>query len=322
MKTSLQKDIINKLRILNEQAAAPAPPGPDTGIPPLDAGAAPPADEAPKGAAEKKEEGSEAVEAGQPIIDPENPTDAIYDYGFEVAKDTVDPQRIYTAFVSAIQANPKGDVVEVIQRIKSLKNPIMDGVAERIELFSYGTIGKVSAQTTEEKIEETNASLQETSKGKYMKVSREEIRSYVKEAVKMHKSVKKHTTVKEINLTSMQLEALIQKTVHRVINESSIFDSVRSQVGQVRSGIEQQLLSTDIQDMAIDLFEKICQKVGLDSENLDLNSPAGVYIKAELDEMIATAQDLGVKLMQAATVVETAKNGAGAAKPETKEGQG
>ena len=318
MKTSLQKDIINKLRILNEQAAAPAPPGPDTGIPPLDAGAAPPAAEEPKGASEKKEEGSEAVEAGQPIIDPENPTDAIYDYGFEVAKDTVDPQRIYTAFVSAIQANPKGDVVEVIQRIKSLKNPIMDGVAERIELFSYGTIGKVSAQTTEEKIEETNASLQETSKGKYMKVSREEIRSYVKEAIKANQ----RNSVKEINLTSMQLEALIQKTVHRVINESSIFDSVRSQVGQVRSGIEQQLLSTDIQDMAIDLFEKICQKVGLDSENLDLNSPAGVYIKAELDEMIASAQELGVKLVQVATVVKTAQNGAETTKPKTKEGQG
>lgn len=316
MKTSLQKDIINKLRILNEQAAAPPPPGPDTGIPPLDAGAAPPAADEPKGASEKKEEGSEAVEAGQPIIDPENPTDAIYDYGFEVAKDTVDPQRIYTAFVSAIQANPKGDVVEVIQRIKSLKNSIMDGVAERIELFSYGTIGKVSAQTTEEKIEETNASLQETSKGKYMKVSREEIRSYVKEAIKANQ----RNSVKEINLTSMQLEALIQKTVHRVINESSIFDSVRSQVGQVRSGIEQQLLSTDIQDMAIDLFEKICQKVGLDSENLDKNAEA--FIKAELDEMIVSAQELGVKLVQVATVVKTAQNGAGSANPETKESQG
>jgi hypothetical protein len=287
MRTSLQHDIIKKLRLLNEQ------------VPPLPAVGAEPT---PKSSKREKED--EAVEAGQPIINSQDPVEAIYSYGYEVAKDTVDPQVITNAFKSAIQANV-GNNVElarpVISRIRNLENQIMNDVANRLELFIGGTIGSSDTEETNER------SLEEDNRGYVMKVTKEEIRQYVKEAVKMHKSVKKHTTVKEVSLNPKQLESIIRKSVNRIVKEGALFDTYRTQIDQEQSKIEQQLTSADIRRMAIDLFEKICDKTGVDADSL---SPEAMeFVKAELDRMVTSAQEIANKLIQVATVVKTASAG-------------
>lgn len=296
MKTSLQIDILKKLLLLNEQ------------VPPL-----PPGGSAPN-TKSKKEKEDDAVEAGQPIVDSDDPVEAIYSYGFEVAKDTIDPQVITNAFKSAIQANV-GNNVElarpVISRIRNLENQIMNDVADRLELFIGGTIGK--------NLEEiNNHSLQEENRGYVMKVTKEEIRQYVKEAVKAHKrGAVKESTVKEIKLNPQQLENIIRRSVNRIVKEGALFDTYRSQIDQEQSAIEQQLTSADIRRMAIDLFEKICDKTGVDVDLDNPQSPAMEFVKAELDRMVTSAQEVANKLIQVATVVKTAS--AGASKSE--EGQ-
>ena len=79
-------------------------------------------------------------------------------------------------------------------------------------------------------------------------------------------------------------------------------------ISQERSTIENQLVSTDIREMAIDLFEKICQKAGLDADSLTPEAMA--FVEAELDRMITSAQEISNKLIQVATVVKTAAGGA------------
>lgn len=294
MKTSLQQDILKKIRILIEQDLGP-PPAPGGDVPPLP----PPGAEAggpPAGGGSKKDKKDDAVEAGQPIVDPENPVDAVYDYGYEVAKDTIDPQVITNAFKSAIQAN-FGSNVEgawpVVERLKNTENQIMIDVAERLSLFISGTIQE------------------HRSKGLVMKVTRQEIRQYVKEALRKNKS-----TIKEVSLTPVQLEAIVQRTVMRMLKEGALFDTYRSQIDQEQSQIEQQLTSADIRRMAIDLFEKICDKTGVDADSL--TPEAMQFVKTELDRMVTSAQEIANKLIQVATVVKTASDGA-ASKTEEEE---
>ena len=305
MKNSLQQDIIKKLRLLNEQAP----------LPPLPAeGGAPPASSSKSS---KKDKEDEAVEAGQPIVDTSDPVEAIYSYGYEVAKDTVDPQIITNAFKSAIQANVGANVElarPVLSRLRNLENQIMNDVANRLELFIDGTIGKKS-----ESEEANEPSLQEEYKGYFMKVTKEEIRNYVKEAVKLHKSAKKSGNIKEVKLQPQQLETIIRKTVNRLVNEGALFDTYRSQIDQEQSQIEQQLTSADIRRMAIDLFEKICDKTGVDADSL--TPEAMEFVKAELDRMVTSAQEIANKLVQVAQVIKTAKGGAPSAST-SEEGQG
>ena len=293
MRTSLQDDIIKKLRLLNEQVPPLPPAGGDVGAPP------------PPKSSSKKDKGDEAVEAGQPIVNSEDPVEAIYSYGYEVAKDTVDPQVITNAFKSAIQANVGSNVElarPVISRIRNLENQIMNDVANRLELFIDGTIGKNSSKTEET----SEVSIQEEYKGYFMKVTKEEIRKYVKEAVKQHKTVKK-SSIKEVKLQPRQLENIIRKTVNRIVKEGALFDTYRSQIDQEQSQIEQQLTSADIRRMAIDLFEKICDKTGVDSDSL--TPEAMEFVKAELDRMVTSAQEIANKLVQVVQVVKTAKAG-------------
>lgn len=291
MKTSLHNDIIIQAKRLLEQALPPLPPpGADpTAMPPAP-GAPPGQDNAvnpPAGDAEEEAD-EEMIVGGQPPVVPggsdEERIKAVFDYGFAIAKKTVDPQVITNAFKSAIQANFDDDISAagpLKDKLENTENVIMQDVARRLGLFISGTL-------EEKRI--------------YMKVSKQEIRNMVREALGTKK-----TTLKEMHLSPKQFEMIVRKTIKKVIQESALFDTYRSQVGQVRSGIEQQLLSTEVQDMAIDLFEKICQKVGIDSDNL--TPDAERYIRNELDEMVVSAQELGVKLMQVATVTKTAQTG-------------
>lgn len=293
MKTSLQQDILKKIRILMEQDMGLPPPPPAGGdvppIPPPGTGGS-----EPSGAPSKKDKKDDAVEAGQPIVDSENPVDAVYDYGYEVAKDTVDPQVITNAFKSAIQANFGSKVEDawpVVERLKNTENQIMIDVAERLSLFISGTIQE------------------HRNKGLVMKVTKQEIREYVKEALRKNKR-----PMKEISLTPVQLEAIIQRTVSRIIKEGALFDTYRSQIDDEQSQIEQQLTSADIRRMAIDLFEKICDKTGVDADSL--TPEAMQFVKSELDRMVTSAQEIANKLIQVATVVKTASGGSTKAEEE------
>jgi hypothetical protein len=293
MKTSLHNDIIIQAKRLLEQALPPLPPpGADpTAMPPPPGGEAPPGQDnaanPPAGDAEEEAD-EEMIAGGQPPVVPggtvEDRIKTVFDYGFAVAKKTVDPQVITNAFKSAIQANFDDDISAawpLIDKLENTENVTMQDVAQRLRLFISGTL-------QEKRI--------------YMKVSKQEIRNMVREALGAKK-----TTIKEIHLSPKQLQTIVKKTIKKVMQESALFDTYRSQVGQVRSGIEQQLLSTEVQDMAIDLFEKICQKVGIDSDHL--TPDAEKYIRNELDEMVVSAQELGVKLMQVATITKTAQTG-------------
>lgn len=294
MKTSLHNDIIMQSKRLLEQALPPLPPPggdpnalPPPGAPPPDPAApgspdAPPGEDTAPGNEEDTSD-EDMVNDGQPPIDSSDPIRAIFEYGLAIAKKTPDPQEITNAFKSAIQVNLGNDISKawpLIEKLENTENVIMQDVARRLQLFISGTI-------QEKRI--------------YMKISKQEIRNMVREA--LHNKKK---TTKEIHLSPKQLQTIVENTLKKVVKESALFDTYRSQVGQVRTGIEQQLLSTEVQDMAIDLFEKICQKVGIDSDNL--TPEAEQYIRNELDEMVVSAQELGVKLMQVATVTKTARS--------------
>lgn len=283
MKTGLHQDILKKIRLLMEQDPGGLPPLPPPGaggdVPPM------PPPSGGGGGGKKEDKKDDAVEAGQPIVDSENPIDAVYDYGYEVAKDTVDPQVITNAFKSAIQANFGSNVEDawpVVERLKNTENQIMIDVAQRLSLFISGSIQE------------------HRKRGSLMKVSKQEIRQYVKEAF-----LKNRKSVKEINVTPLQLESIIQGTVKRILKEGALFDTYRSEIDKEQSQIEQQLTSADIRRMAIDLFEKICDKTGVDSDSL--TPEAMQFVKSELDRMVTSAQEIANKLIQVAQVVKTAK---------------
>ena len=272
-------------------AAAPA--ADMSGEPPADAEAAPteepPADDAVE---EEPAEDESPVPEGQPPVDKEDPIKAVFDYGLEIAKQTIDPETILKAIKSSIQSNFNGNYEAawaVVQRLKDTENAILNDVANRLSLFISGTIQENKNKGS-----------------KVMRVSKEEIRQLVREAVKANVSQPKKE--KEVSLTNEQFERVIRNTVARRIAEGAIFDKRRSMISQERSTIENQLVSTDIREMAIDLFEKICQKAGLDADSLTPEAMA--FVEAELDRMITSAQEISNKLIQVATVVKTAAGGA------------
>jgi len=341
MNKSLLKNIHSHVKNLKEQAApavdpnaatvpppapdavtplAVTPPAPDASAPPPAAPVAetppvatptetPPENVAPDSTAAPETEGApveDSVESekegivpeGQPPVDKQDPTKAVFDYGIEIAKQTIDPETILKAIKSSIQSNFNGNYEAawaVVQRLKDTENAILIDVANRLSLFISGTIQ-----------ENKNKGM------KLMKVSRTEIRDLVREAVKAQTKSSK----KEVKLTKEQFENVIRNVVTRKLNEGAIFDKRRSIISQERSSIENQLLSTDIREMAIDLFEKICQKAGLDADSL--TPEAMQFVEAELDRMLTSAQELSNKLIQVAAVIKTAASGA----PKSEEGQG
>lgn len=276
-----------------DPSAAGAPAADMSGEPSADAEAVPteepPADEA----GEEEPAGDEtSVPEGQPPVDKEDPIKAVFDYGLEIAKQTIDPETILKAIKSSIQSNFNGNYEAawaVVQRLKDTENAILNDVANRLSLFISGTIQENKNKGS-----------------KVMRVSKEEIRQLVREAVKANVSQPKKA--KEVSLTNEQFERVIRNTVARRIAEGAIFDKRRSMISQERSTIENQLVSTDIREMAIDLFEKICQKAGLDADSLTPEAMA--FVEAELDRMITSAQEISNKLIQVATVVKTAAGGA------------
>lgn len=313
MSTSLYEDILKKFRLMSEQGIPPPPPPPagggDLGV--GDAGAppgGPPGGDAGGGADGGEEESEEEkdledmVEIGQPPVSENDPIGAIYDYGMGLGKKTIDPLTVMKGVRSAIQANFKyldNDIRNawpVVERFQNTENQLMMDVAQRLSLFISGTI-------------------QENHKRANMKVSKEEIRSLVREALKA-RSFKK--TVKEVSITPMQLENVIKKVVTKVVAEGTLFDTYRTQIDQEQSAIEQQLTSADIRRMAIDLFEKICDKTGVDSDSL--TPEAMEFVKSELDRMVTSAQEIANKLIQVATVVKTASGGAPKAESEEEQG--
>lgn len=309
MSNSLYEDILKRFKLISEQAPPPPPPSGDLGVgggaPPSPGG--PPADDASGDAGGEEESDEEKdledmVEAGQPPISENDPIGAIYDYGMALGKETVDQATVMKGIKSAIQANFKyldNDIRNawpVVERFRNTENQLMIDIAERLSLFISGTI-------------------QENHKREHMRVSKKEIRDLVKEALKARSSKK---TVKEVSISPMQLENVIQKVVSKVIAEGTLFDTYRTQIDQEQSVIEQQLTSADIRRMAIDLFEKICDKTGVDSDSL--TPEAMEFVKSELDRMVTSAQEIANKLIQVATVVKTASGGA--SKAESEEGQG
>lgn len=313
MSTSLYEDILKKFRLMSEQGIPPPPPPPagggDLGV--GGAGAppgGPPGADAGGGADGGEEESEEEkdledmVEIGQPPVSENDPIGAIYDYGMGLGKKTIDPLTVMKGVRSAIQANFKyldNDIRNawpVVERFQNTENQLMMDVAQRLSLFISGTI-------------------QENHKRANMKVSKEEIRSLVREALKARSSKK---TVKEVSITPMQLENVIKKVVTKVVAEGTLFDTYRTQIDQEQSAIEQQLTSADIRRMAIDLFEKICDKTGVDSDSL--TPEAMEFVKSELDRMVTSAQEIANKLIQVATVVKTASGGASKAESEEEQG--
>jgi hypothetical protein len=290
MTTSLQEDIIRKLNLLLAEQGLPPPPPPggDAAAPPP--GSEPPAgaDEEPAEEDEEEAEGDQMVDSGQPPINENDPVSAVYDYGVALGKKTVDPQVIVNGVKSAIQANFGYNMEAawpVVERFRNTENQIMIDVANRIALFISGTI-------------------QENYKRAIMKVSKQEIRNIVREAVAERNSRK---LKKEISISPVQLENVINKVVNNILKEGALFDTYRTQIDQEQSAIEQQLTSADIRRMAIDLFEKICDKTGVDSDSL--TPEAMEFVKAELDRMVTSAQEIANKLIQVATVVKTAAGG-------------
>lgn len=323
MTLSLIKNITEEVKKLKEQAPPPPPPPPDpaAGAPAETPGAPPPDAPPDAGADAGGDEAESSMPEGQPPVDSTDPSKSVVDYAKELAGKTTDVERILTGVKTSIQYNFGGDfgkAAGIVQRLRDEEKVVLDDVANRLQLFINGTIvnnPKPQAQAQPIQPVQPNqapapapqpAQTPQTlfREGKNV-MTKNQLKQLIREAVK--------TSQKRISL-----EEKIQKEVLKKLYEGGLFDTYRSQVGQVRTGIEQQLLSTEIQDMAIDLFEKICQKVGLDSDNL--TPDAEKFIKAELDQMVVSAQDLGVKLAQVAAVVKSATGGT--AKSSSEEGQG
>lgn len=340
MNKSLLKNIHNHVKKLKEQAvtpdpaatpsptpapaaAAPATPAPAT--PPTPASPAPVADPnapvaapapgtdpmaatgpaAPAGGEDatpapasdasggEEDGGGDEAPEGQPPINRQDPITAVFDYGKEIAKKTIEPETILKAIKTSIQSNFGGNFEAawpIVQRLKDTENTILIDVANRLSLFISGTIQ-----------ENKNKGM------KPMKISKQEVRNMVREAVR------EQTKPKNINLSQKQFEKIIHNTVLRTLNEGALFDTYRSEIDREQSAIEQQLTSADIRRMAIDLFEKICDKTGVDADSL--TPEAMQFVKAELDRMVTSAQEIANKLIQVATVVKTA-SGSSAKKEE------
>ena len=248
---------------------------------------------------EKSEDEEVTPPEGQPPTEDADPLVDVVNYAKELAGKTIDVDTILTGIKASIQSNFAGNYEAawpVVQRLKDTENVILIDVANRLSLFISGTIQ-----------ENKNKGM------KPMKVSRDDIRELVREAVKAQTT---KPTKKEVKLTKEQFEKIVRNAVVRKLNEGALFDTYRSQIDQEQSAIEQQLTSADIRRMAIDLFEKICDKTGVDVDSDNPESPAMQCVKSELDRMVTSAQEVANKLIQVATVVKTASGGAQKTKEE------
>jgi len=207
---------------------------------------------------------------GQPKVDKNDPVGTAYDATLETAKTTIDPQLILNTAKSSIQANFGGRVEDawpLVQRLKDTENVVLGDVAQRLSLFINGTIQE------------------NTKKGKKIMTTNKE------------------RPARSFTITEAQLARIIKKTI-KSINEGNMFDSHRSQIDQERSAIESQLSGTEVKEMAIDLFEKMCQKAGLNADAL--TPQAQEYVEKELGALVHNAQDIASKLSHVARVLAAA----------------
>lgn len=240
---------------------------------------------------EKSEDEEVTPPEGQPPTEDADPLVDVVNYAKELAGKTIDVDTILTGIKASIQSNFAGNYKAawpVVQRLKDTENVILIDVANRLSLFISGTIQ-----------ENKNKGM------KSMKVSRDDIRELVREAVKAQRNI---STKKEIKLNKEQFERVVRNVVVKKLQEGALFDTYRSEIDREQSQIEQQLTSADIRRMAIDLFEKICDKTGVDADSL--TPEAMQFVKAELDRMVTSAQEIANKLIQVSTVVKTAASGA------------
>lgn len=240
---------------------------------------------------EKSEDEEVTPPEGQPPTEDADPLVDVVNYAKELAGKTIDVDTILTGIKASIQSNFAGNYEAawpVVQRLKDTENVILIDVANRLSLFISGTIQ-----------ENKNKGM------KPMKVSRDDIRELVREAVKAQQNI---STKKEIKLNKEQFERVVRNVVVKKLQEGALFDTYRSEIDREQSQIEQQLTSADIRRMAIDLFEKICDKTGVDADSL--TPEAMQFVKAELDRMVTSAQEIANKLIQVSTVVKTAADGA------------
>ncbi len=246
---------------------------------------------------EETEESEIKTPEGQPPTENADPLVDVVDYAKELAGKTINVDTILTAIKASIQSNFAGNYEAawpIVQRLKDTENVILIDVANRLSLFITGTI------------------LENRNKGtKLMKVSKEEIRQLVREAVQARTKI---STRKEVKLTKEQFERVVRNVIAKKLQEGALFDTYRSEIDREQSAIEQQLTSTDIRRMAIDLFEKICDKTGVDADSL--TPEAMQFVKAELDRMVTSAQEIANKLIQVSTVVKAASTGAPTSKEE------
>src|SRR3970040_70807 len=119
-----------------------------------------------------------------------------------------------------------------------------------------------------------------------LKISKEDLRQMVREAV---------------------VSRLLSEGGSTILEErqTSLFDQHRAALEQERKTIETQLNAADIKEMAIDTFEKLCNKCGVPSESL--TPEAMEVVMKELERMQSAIQEIANVLYQTATVINAAK---------------
>jgi hypothetical protein len=285
----------NILKMLREQAPTPAPPAAapppapvdpnappaapsvpgtpvDPNAPPVDPNAPPVDPNAPPsdGAEGEEDDGAESPE-GQPKVDENDPVGAVEEAALETAKTTIDPQLILNSVKASMQAN-FGDKMEdawpVVQRLKDAENVVLGDVAKRLSLFINGTI-----------------QMEHRNKGKRIM------------------NANKGRPANNFKITEAQLARIIKNTAKR-LHEETMFDALKTQLDQERNDIESRMSGNEVKKMALEFFEKLCQKAGLDSATL--TPQAKEYVNTELQTMVHSIQDVGSKLSHVARVINAA----------------
>lgn len=206
----------------------------------------------------------------QPKISKDDPIGSIYDAAIEVAETTSDPQLILNSVKAGMQANfgsHMEDAWPLVQRLKDTENVVLGGVANRLSLFINGTI--------QENIK----------KGKRIMTANKE------------------RPANNFKITEAQLARIIKNTAKR-LTEETMFDALKTQLDQERTDIESRMSGNEVKKMALEFFEKLCQKAGLDPASL--TPQAKEYINKELETMVHSVQDVGAKLSHVARVINAA----------------
>lgn len=111
-----------------------------------------------------------------------------------------------------------------------------------------------------------------------------------------------------LKINKEDLRLMVREAVRsRMLGEqqTSMFDQHRAALEQERKTIETQLNAADIKEMAIDTFEKLCNKCGVPSESL--TPEAMEVVMKELERMQSAIQEIANVLYQTATVINAAK---------------